>query len=196
MTDIVPAFLESTFSRVDQHKQISNNTSTEQIVMWYGTLKKKKNGVVWEESNKGIVLSLPWSRKVSLTLPYGKTPQPSGPHFLCWGNICLSCGRIPISQEAPALRIGEEGYSPLTISYWQLVFQHCGKWGHPPLHAVKNLSITLQSGLPIRRSTSVDSADHGSYSTMVCVYWKKKSCIISGPMLIPEFIPMLLKGRL
>ena len=48
MTDIVPAFLESTSSRVDQHKQISNNTSTEQIVMWYGTLKKKK-GMEWFE---------------------------------------------------------------------------------------------------------------------------------------------------
>lgn len=92
--------------------------------------------MVWEESNKGIVLSLPWSRKVSQTLPYGKTPQPSGPHFLCWGNISLSCGRIPISQEAPALRIGEEGYSPLTISYWQLVFQHCGKWDtHPSMQS-------------------------------------------------------------
>lgn len=86
--------------------------------------------------------------KEGLLTPIWKTPQPSGPHFLCWGNTSLSCGRIPISQAAPALRIGEEGYSPLTISYRQLDLWILWEVGTPHPPCSQKFEHHLQSGLP------------------------------------------------
>lgn len=44
------------------------------------------------------------------------------------------------------------------------------------LHVVENPHMTLQLGLYICSSTSVDSSNLRSYSTVVHIYWKKSVC--------------------